>query len=236
MDAILELLLEHGSYLLMLVTLLLAGVGVPIPEDIVLISGGVLLQRGITGYWATAFTLTAGVIIGDLTIFLTGRKLGPAAFRHRWFARLLPPSRRDRLERLFARYGGGMVFIARHIVGLRAPMFALAGLHGMRISTFLFFDLLAFAISGPLFVWLGYFFSERLEVLLKGVADAKMIVAAIAAGVAAIALAQWGVKVAWKRWRGSRRPVSFAAGPGPEEPPPQPDRPEPTQPDQRRSA
>lgn len=221
MDAILDLLLEHGSYLLMLVTLLVAGLGVPIPEDIVLISGGVLLQREVTGLWQTAITLTAGVIIGDLAIFLTGRKLGPAAYRLPWFARLLPPHRRERLERLFDRYGGLMVFMARHVVGLRAPMFALAGLHGMRIGTFLFFDLLAFAISGPFFVWLGYFFSERLEVLLQGVADAKLIVLAVAAGVVGIALLQWGAKTAWRRWRRAKRAAQGATdeGPDPELPP-----------------
>jgi len=220
MDTILDLLLEHGSYLLMLVTLLVAGLGVPIPEDIVLISGGVLIQRGVTGIWQTAITLATGVIIGDLTIFLTGRLLGPAAYRLPWFAHLLPPHRRERLERLFARYGGGMVFVARHIVGLRAPMFALAGLHGMRIGTFLLFDLLALSVSGPLFVWLGYFFSERLGVLLAGVADAKLAVVAVVGGLVALALAQWGVKVLWRRWRGARLGAVPAQDAGPDGTPP----------------
>ena len=215
MDYVFEHLLESGSYLLMLITLLAAGLGVPIPEDIVLIAGGALIHREVTTPVATSVVLVLGVLSGDLTIFLTGRTLGPAVFRHPSLARLLPASRLDYLERQFERYGGRIVFVARHVVGLRAPMFLLAGVHRMSPWRFLIWDSLAFCISGPFFVGLGYFFSDRLDVALHNVAVAKhyalIAVAAVAIGLAV----HWGVK----RWIArNEAPVAGRVDPPPENP------------------
>jgi membrane protein DedA with SNARE-associated domain len=215
MDFVFDHLLESGSYLLMFVTLLAAGMGVPIPEDIVLIAGGALIHRGFTTLPMTAGVLATGVLIGDMTIFLTGRFLGESVFRHKSLARLLPESRLAFLERKFERYGGRIVFVARHVVGLRAPTFLLAGVHRMSIVRFLIWDGLAFCISGPLFVAIGYFGSDQLDEALRDVAAAKRY------ALIAVALIVLGFAVHWgvKRWlaRGVTE-TKDAPGPPPEKP------------------
>jgi membrane protein DedA with SNARE-associated domain len=215
MDYVFEHLLESGSYLLMFVTLLAAGVGIPIPEDIVLIAGGALIHRAVTTPIGTGVVLALGVVIGDLTIFFTGRTLGHAVFRHPRLARLLPPSRLAYLEQKFERYGGRIVFVARHVVGLRAPTFLLAGVHRMSVWRFLIWDGLAFCISGPFFVGVGYFFSDRLDEALRDVAAAKRY------ALLAVALIVLGFAVHWgvKRWMARNdAPPQGSGGPVPEKP------------------
>ena len=39
----------------------------------------------------------------------------------------MTPERREQVEEMFARYGNVIVFMGRHMAGLRAPIFAMAG-------------------------------------------------------------------------------------------------------------
>lgn len=172
----LQFLLEQGSYGLMLVVLLAAGLGLPLPEDIVLIAGGILIHRGVTNVYATVAVCVVGVLAGDLMIFMAARRLGPKIYERRFIGRMLPPERRHKIEKLFARYGGLVVFSARHMAGLRAPTFAIAGIHGMSPLRFLLWDALALAISLPLWMYLGYYFAERIDEALAGVDHAKTYV------------------------------------------------------------
>lgn len=158
-----QFFVEQGSYGLMLLALLVAGLGAPFPEDIVLVSGGILVQRGITTLPATVAVCVFGVLVGDLTIFMIARKLGPSIYRRKFIAKVLPPHRRHRLELLFSKYGGFVVFCARHLAGLRAPTFAVAAIHGMSVWKFLFFDMLGLAVSLPVVMYLGYIFADNIE-------------------------------------------------------------------------
>ena len=45
------------------------------------------------------------------------------------------PERREKVEEKFARYGNVIVFMGRHMAGLRAPIFAMAGMHDMPITS-----------------------------------------------------------------------------------------------------
>jgi membrane protein DedA with SNARE-associated domain len=69
---------------------------------------------------------------------------------------LLPPERSARIEALYQRRGGWIVFLARHVAGLRAATFVMAGVHRMRPRTFIAWDGLAACVSVPLMVGLGY--------------------------------------------------------------------------------
>lgn len=177
--------LEHASYGLMLVLLLAGGLGLPIPEDVILIAAGALVHRGITGPVGTALACGGGVLGGDLLIFLIARHLGVRALERAPFRHMLPPERRRRLEGLFERWGGGIVFAARHVAGIRAPVFALAGMHGMHVLTFLLWDAAGLMISAPLMIGLGYLFSDRLAVATHDVARLEHVV--IIAAVVALA-------------------------------------------------
>jgi len=194
-------LLEHATYGLTLLLLLAAGMGLPIPEDVVLLVAGALIHRGATHLVPTAAVVAVGVLAGDLMIFLTARHLGARALERPLFRRLLPERRRQRLERLFARWGGGIVFAARQVAGIRAPVFALAGLHGLPVALFVLFDAIGLVISGPLFLSLGYLFSNQLD---RALADVARVQHVVVFGVTAAA-ALYATYAVLHRWLAHRR-------------------------------
>ena len=164
---------EHGSYALMTGALVAAGLGLPLPEDIVMISGAILAQRHITDLRLTVVALVLGVFLGDSALFLVARRVGPAIYRWRWIARVLPQARREWIEAKIARYGGLVVFAARHVAGLRGPTFAIAAIHGISYPRFIAWDLLALTISLPVWMAMGWFFSDSLDQLASHTATAE---------------------------------------------------------------
>ncbi|HTJ44538.1 MAG TPA: DedA family protein [Kofleriaceae bacterium] len=155
-----------GDASLPLITLLLVlgGFGLPIPEDPALIAAGALAAKGVAPIWLSVLCCVVGVIGGDLMLFLGARHLGPAVKRSRPF-RAIGAERLKKVDDLLMRRGWLMVFLARHMMGIRAVTFALAGMHHMKVRTFLIADCLAFAITGPMWWGGGYYFATRLEEL-----------------------------------------------------------------------
>lgn len=186
----LESLVANGSIALVVIALVVAGLGVPVPEDIMLLAAGVLVHQGKVSYFGALGACAFGVIVGDTTIFLIARRLGPAALKRRPLKWLITPSRHAKIEELFARHGNVIVFMGRHMAGLRAPIFAMAGIHKIKLSQFWLWDGLGLCISAPVVIGLGWFLGSQLENLEARVHDIKLIVGAVV-GVAAIAFFVW---------------------------------------------
>jgi membrane protein DedA with SNARE-associated domain len=176
--------LLQGSILLVFLWLVAGGIGLPIPEDVAVISAGVLAHRGVLPWEIVLPIVIAGVLIGDSLLFFLARRLGPKAFERPFIAKLVTPARRARFDDLYRRHGGRLVFLARHVAGLRGAVFALAGINGMAPRRFLFWDALAACISVPLTFALGYFASSHLDRVRHGMARAEhwiLLVVAVAA-------------------------------------------------------
>jgi membrane protein DedA with SNARE-associated domain len=167
-------LLEHGSILLVLAWLAIGGLGAPLPEDAALLAAGVLVERGAVHPAVAIAVVALGVLGGDAMLFFAARKLGPAAYKRKLIQRALPPARRAKIERAYARYGGRLVFVARFVAGIRAGTFALAGIHGMQPRRFLLWDGLAACISIPLVMGLGYFGAAHLDEVRAALAAARL--------------------------------------------------------------
>jgi membrane protein DedA with SNARE-associated domain len=162
--------LLQGSIWLAFAWLLIGGIGVPLPEDAALLAAGVLIERGAVNPFVAVAVVLAGVLVGDGMLFFAARRLGPRAYERKLFQRVLPPERRARIERAYERYGGRLVFIARHVAGLRAAVFAMAGIHGMTPRRFFFWDAAAACISIPFVISLGYFGARHIDRMRHGIA------------------------------------------------------------------
>lgn len=163
-------LIAHGSMVLVLVWLVLGGLGIPLPEDAALLATGVLIyHQSVPAVVAIGLAL-AGVLAGDVILFRIAQRLGPAAYERPLFRRLLPPERRRRIEAAYDRQGGRIVFLARHVVGVRAATFALAAIHGMRLRRFVAWDALAASISVPIVIGLGYVGAKHIDRVRAGIA------------------------------------------------------------------
>lgn len=188
LEGALQYMIEHGSYLLIFGGLIAAGLGVPITEDVYLIASGVLAQRGIVWLPGIFAVCVVGVLIGDVLIFTIARRLGEAAYRGRFFARLMPPERRARVEALIERRGGLIVFGARFVAGIRMPVFAIAGVHRMGLARFLAWDAAALCLSAPIVFGLGYVFSGEVAAIVEGLASVRHYVLAAVIGAAGVAI------------------------------------------------
>ena len=156
---LLDLAATYGLPLLWL-GLFLAGLGMPIPEDVFLISGGVLTNRNPEHTRNTVIlaiaVLYSGVMVGDSIVYYLGWKYGDSILSRPRIARLMTADRVAKVKRYYAKYGAMTVFIARHFAGIRFPTFLLAGVSRIGFFRYFFWDGLAALISVPLWFWLGY--------------------------------------------------------------------------------
>lgn len=136
--------------------LILCGLGLPIPEDVVLVAAGALGQIDGRNWIEVSFLMYAGVMLGDSTIFFAGRYYGARLRNSRWFQRYFSEKKQAKVEDLFDRYHSWVLFVGRFLPGLRAPIFFTAGSTRVRFWKFFLFDGLAALISVPFFVWLGH--------------------------------------------------------------------------------
>lgn len=136
--------------------LLLCGLGLPVPEDIVLVTAGALGVIDGRNWIEVSALMYAGVMMGDSIIFLAGRFLGQRLMGTRWFQRYLSVQKQEKVEAQFERFGSMVLFVGRFLPGLRAPIFFTAGSLKTKYWKFFFFDGLAALLSVPFFVWLGH--------------------------------------------------------------------------------
>ncbi len=186
------------AYGLIFLVLLAAGFGLPLPEDIPLVMGGVLVHRGQANLWVMMLVGYLGIIIGDSIMFSLGgrfgRKVGSkGSTAPGFFARIVTPEKRAQVEGMFKKHGEKIVMLARFLPGVRTVTYFTAGSVSMRYSHFLLYDSIAALASAPIFVLLGYYFGSDIESLLARVAagERKVIAGLIALVVAGILFNRW---------------------------------------------
>jgi membrane protein DedA with SNARE-associated domain len=143
--------------------LLLCGLGLPVPEDIVLVSAGALGEIDGRTWMEVSVLMYAGVMLGDSTIFFAGRFFGSRLRGSRWFQSYFSEKKQAKVEDLFDRYHSWVLFVGRFLPGLRAPIFFTAGSTRVKFWKFFFFDGLAALISVPFFVWLGHWLWRKFK-------------------------------------------------------------------------
>lgn len=183
------------AYSLILGVLFICGMGVPIPEDITLITAGLLAGQGkisLTGAMIVGFV---GVLIGDTILFLVGQKYGRGVFSWPVFNKIFTEARIVKAELQIMTHAKKICFTARFMPGLRAPIFLTAGIMKVPFRTFLFQDGLAAFISVPVWIYLGYWFSDNIDAALDFAQDINIIIISVLVlGLASFFYFQWKKK------------------------------------------
>lgn len=169
LETLISFFTDHGYWAVFLV-LLACGFGLPIPEDVSLVSGGVISglypeKNNVHIMFAVGM---AGVMLGDSLVFLAGWFFHERILNFKPIARIVTQERYAKVQRYFTRFGKWVIFMARFMPGLRMPIYLSAGI-SRRVSFTLFFftDLFAALISVPFWVYLGYYMGDNLEELVK---------------------------------------------------------------------
>ena len=158
---------ENG-YLAVFIALMICGAGLPLPEDITLVAGGVIAGLGYANVHVMFALTMFGVLLGDCAIFLLGHHYGARILQWRFVARVLTPERYAKVQEKFDRYGNRMLFFARFLPGMRTTVYLTAGTtHRVSFLRFLLIDTLAALISVPFWVYLGFFGADNHEWLMK---------------------------------------------------------------------
>ncbi len=187
------------NYLFAFLILILCGFGLPVPEDITLVAGGVVSGLKATDPHIMLVVCFAGVLIGDSTMYILGKTFGYKIQRFKPIRKILPPSRFAKVQNEFTKHGIWVLFFARFMPGLRSPIFLAAGMsRRIPFSQFIVMDGLAAIISVPVWVYLGYYFADSLPDLLRYVQDGQNIVHVIIGLIILLVLFFW-VKSAVKK-------------------------------------
>ena len=151
----------HGPavYVGVLFVLITCGLGIPLPEDVPLITGGYLVARN-GSLPLMIFVGLAGILIGDSIIFRAGQTYGEKLLDTR-VGRHISGERVQRTIHLFERHGAKFILVARFVPGLRAVTYFVAGTTGVPFWKFILFDGLAACVSAPAWVILGWWARKR---------------------------------------------------------------------------
>ena len=193
---ILQILLDFFTgygYVAVFTVLLVCGFGVPIPEDITLVAGGIISGLGYADVDIMFLVGMAGVLAGDGIMFAAGRFYGHKVQRFRPIARILTPERFEAVQEKFEKYGTWVLFVARFLPGLRSPIFITAGMtRRVPYWRFLMMDGTAALISVPVWVYLGHYGATQREWLMHMVHRGQMgilsVVGLLLAGLAILYL------------------------------------------------
>lgn len=174
------------TYPAVFLVLVLAGIGLPIPEELTFLTAGIITQQTGGHVWIMALVAIAGVLVGDVLCFMAGRHWGRDLLARRPFNRVVKPRHVARAEGFFEQHGRKAVFFGSLVAGLRAPTFFMAGTMRVSFSYFLLVDGLRAVITGGGTVWLAYHLGSAAEEWLgehKGKALAALAVVALIVGI-----------------------------------------------------
>ncbi|MBB0247087.1 DedA family protein, partial [Streptomyces alkaliphilus] len=130
-------------YTLVTVVILIEMLGVPLPGEIILVSGALLASQGVVDPLWVGVCATFGACVGDSLGYLIGRKGGRPLFARlgRRFPHHFSESNVAAAERAFERWGAWAVFFGRFVALLRIFAGPLAGVLRMPYGKFLAADL-----------------------------------------------------------------------------------------------
>lgn len=169
MDLLVSFFTDYG-YWAVLFVLLICGFGVPIPEDITLVSGGIiagLYPEEVNVHIMLAVSMF-GVLAGDSTMYWLGRIYGTKILRFRPIRKLVNLKRLRMVREKFDRYGNRVLFVARFLPGLRAPIYMVSGItRRVSYTRFVLLDFFAAIISVPIWVYLGFHGANNREWLVQ---------------------------------------------------------------------
>jgi membrane protein DedA with SNARE-associated domain len=148
-----------------------------IPSELVLAYGGYMVSLGTMSFWGAVASGTVGGVAAQVVLYALGRFGGrPLCDRYgKWL--LMSPRHIARAEQWFARYGTGVVLLARFVPVVRHAISLPAGCMRMPLGSFVFLTTIAIIPWSIGFVWLGMQLGQqwhRIETMVAQYAPAAI--------------------------------------------------------------
>ncbi len=134
----------------------------PIPGDTILLFGAYLVGRGNLSFGMAMVTTLLGSVFGFMTLYILGFKYGRGFMyskQQTWFS----PNSLARVERLFERWGYGVVLINRFLAGLRSVVGLFSGIGKLTIWKVVLLSTISSLLWNGTLIWLGSSIGENWE-------------------------------------------------------------------------
>ena len=136
--------------------LVIAGIGLHLPEDLIIIPAGWEMASGQFPFFWTILAAYLGVAGGDTLWFLVCRRFGDRLLGTHWFRKHAHPKRILQVKELYDRYGLWVLLVSRFIPGSRTVGVAVGGLVHLSWTTFLLVELPSAILSVGVQLGLGF--------------------------------------------------------------------------------
>ncbi len=182
MQAVLDLLdsaIQYAPFVIAGV-LILNSVGLPISEDILIITAGAMASQ----FPEMRIPLYAGCLIGayfgDTSSYWVWRLLGDALLKKEFWKKRIKPAKLKSINNYFEKYGSAVLIIGRFIpFGVRVLICLSTGISKYDYRKFAFFDLIAAILSTATIFTLAYFLGESVQNDLNNVKWVLFVLAAL---------------------------------------------------------
>lgn len=168
-------------YLGMYGMMIASAFGLPVPEEITLISVGFLAFMGsrpdlfpppfpnapVVNMHEAAILAFIAVVGSDTMIYGLGRQFGRRILTYSWIQKMFPMSAQTRVERWTNSYGPLAVFIFRFTPGVRFPGHLFCGMMKYDLWKFLLIDGVAALVSVPTQIYLLALYGDHILSVLK---------------------------------------------------------------------
>ncbi|MCJ8211476.1 VTT domain-containing protein [Mucilaginibacter sp. RS28] len=165
MSTLIELVQAYGLGIIFLITLL-QSVGLPIPAFAILIVTAAVTPIDSIHIISLTLTATSGSLIGDITLYFLGKRIGTGILGKLCRISLSPDSCVKSSGDIFNRYGPPALTVVKFIPGLSTLAPVVAGVYAMPIFSFIAFSLIAGMIYSIAAIGLGVLFRFQISSLI----------------------------------------------------------------------
>ena len=159
----------------------------PSPSDVALVFAGTLVGLGVVGFAPALAVATLGSTLGFMTAYVVGRYFEQRFISGRYH-RYLPVNAIHQVERLFNRFGYGVIVANRFLAGTRAIVSFFAGMSKMNLTATTLLSALSAAIWNSILLYLGMIFADNWRQAALYLATYSKIATVVVIAVVAIIL------------------------------------------------
>jgi len=160
MESLFEWISQYG-YASLFVLLVFGIVGLPVPDETLLVFSGYLISKGQWNPLLAFASALAGSVCGISISYLLGRTLGHAAVERYGKFIHLTPAKVERVHQWFKKFGNWLLSVGYFIPGVRHFTALVAGMSGLEFRVFAPFAYFGAAVWVTFFLSLGYWFGEN---------------------------------------------------------------------------
>ncbi len=171
MDSIVAWITQHAEHAhwYIFVAILLAGFNIPISADILIIGAAVLAATIIPDHvWHLYLSIFLGCYFSAWIAYWLGRLAGKKLCRFRWFQKIFPIHRVEKIQKFYHKHGLWTLIIGRFIpFGVRNCIFMSSGISRVSFLRFALLDLPACLIWSSLAFYLFFSLGKNFQTLVN---------------------------------------------------------------------